>query len=349
MPAARHAVLLYAISMVACGPAGSGTEHKSTDFHFFVPPDAQNVREQSRQNVVEVAYSVATPYPAGRFICELENAVAHDRWHGLREDFMNPGLPTSLIRGWNDIVNGLKKPETHVHGWSSEWLNDEGELLSYWLRYEYPEGAKPALGTLQVQAVRWPAKVVPALVGEKRASQLASLTLRHADHDCSPPIWSRFVKDATGEADPVFSPSDVRVIEEIQINDDIDGVADRIAETIRAKRPGLRVGTPKEDPLLDGARLNLSFACRCKQPGAPNGFYVTEAVAYKPAISGGKWHEPARVLFHWNDGGDPAWKHVSASCFAERVHSPACLSAFHAADISFTDALVSALGDRDTR
>jgi hypothetical protein len=54
-----------------------------TDFQFFMPADAQNVRRESRQNVFETAYTVAIPYPAARFICELDNAVARDGWRGL--------------------------------------------------------------------------------------------------------------------------------------------------------------------------------------------------------------------------------------------------------------------------
>jgi len=353
MPAARHAILFCAISIAAYGPAASEAEQAPVGFHFFVPAGAQNLREHSRQNVVEIAYTVAMRYPAGRFVCELDNAVAHDGWRGLREDFLNPGLPTSLVRGWTDIVNGVKKPETHVHAWSSEWLNDAGDLLSYSLTYEYPEGATPALGTLQVAAVRWPANVARAMVramaGEKRVSQLPSLALRHVDHDCNPPVWSRFVADTTGEANPEFFPTDLNVVEAIEINNDIDGVAGRIADALRGKRPGLRIGTPKKHSFLDGGLLNLTFACRCKHPGAPDGFYVTEAVVYKPAISGREWREPARVLFYWSDDGNPAWKHVSSACFKEQVHSRSCLSAFRAADISFTDALASALGDRDKR
>jgi hypothetical protein len=72
-------------------------------------------------------------------------------------------------------------------------------------------------------------------------------------------------------------------------------------------------------------------------------------MAYEPAIEGRAWREPARVLFYWNDAGDPAWKHVAKSCFQEREHSRSCLAAFQAADISFTEVLSAALGPRDRR
>jgi hypothetical protein len=188
------------------------------------------------------------------------------------------------------------------------------------------------------------------MIGPARVSQLSSLTMRHVDRGCVPPAWSSFVKATTGEADPVFSPTDLGSAEGIQITHDIAGLADRIAQAVRAKNPELHVGTV-QTLLASGnpAYLDFSFACRCKQRGAPDGFYVTEVMVYEPAIESRAWREPARVLFYWNDAGDPAWKHLAKSCFQEREHSRSCLAAFQAADISFTDVLSAALGQRDRR
>jgi hypothetical protein len=346
MPAWRHVVLLCSVLATSCQRT-AGTTGEPSQFQFFIPPDAQNVRNVSRQGMSEVAYEIAMPYPAARFICELDNAIGHGGWRALREDFLNPGTPTSHVRGWNDFINGVKKPQTHEHVWSGSWLSDDSELLLYWLEYEYPEGAKPDFGTLRVKAIRWPANIVQALVGAERVSQLTSFAMRYVERGCTAPPWSRFVTDVARDPDPVFSPMDLSAVDGIEVDSDVGGLADRIADAIRARNPLLPVGTlQKRLSSGDGPSLMFQFACRCKQRGAPDGFYVTEVVVYKPSIAWRTWRDPARVLFYWSDRGDPAWKHVSKACFNERVHSPSCLSAFRAADISFVDALSSALGNR---
>jgi len=296
--------------------------------------------------VPEVSYTIAAPYLPSQFICDLTTNLDHDGWRALREDPLNPGRASSIVEGWGDFINAIKKPETHVHSWSAHWVNDTGDLLLYWLQYEYLEGAKPDFRLLKVHGVRWPAAAARALT-QRSAADLSALTISHPNPGCAVPVpWSEFVRGETREAEPAYLPYEMAGISAIDINEDIDGLADRMVEQIHRKVPGLKIGTvsaPLSSPSFNDATLAFAFACRCRQHGAPDGIYVREVVVYKPSHSHIDWIDPPRVLFYWSDGGDPAWKHVSEACFNERVRSAACTTAFHNADISFTDALTSAL------
>jgi hypothetical protein len=97
------------------------------------------------------------------------------------------------------------------------------------------------------------------------------------------------------------------------------------------------------------ATLDFRAECRCNEGGAPNGFYVREAVLYKHGIQR-EWAEPARVLYYWTDAGTPAWKSgVPSSCFGQKTLSAACKSAFEQADVAFAAAFASTLTELNAR
>jgi hypothetical protein len=346
--------LVVALAVALSGCSGSkpqGSTQAPSDVHFFIPANAQGVKYGGRPEIPEVSYSVETPYPASQFLCDLTTNLDHDHWRALREDPLNPGRASSIVEGWGDFINGLKKPQTHEHSWLTSWVDDKGELLLYALRYDYPEGAKPDFRLLEVSAVRWPADAARALTG-RSAAQLSALTVSPPDPGCAVPVpWSEFVRGQTRESEPAYVPYELKGISAIDIANDIDGLAGRIAQAIQQKHPALKVVTPAAlpSPTVNDAVLTFAFACRCRQRGAPDGFYVTEAVVYKPSVTGLGWNDPARVLFYWSDHGDPAWKHVPAGCFSERTRSQSCATAFLNADISFTNAIVAALGDAKAR
>jgi hypothetical protein len=128
---------------------------------------------------------------------------------------------------------------------------------------------------------------------------------------------------------------------------DIDGLAERIAAALKSRVPHVDVVTSgaarTERP---EALLNFTAECRCREPGAPDGFYIREIVLYTSRVDhSGRWTDPPRVLFHWNDGGLPAWKQVPPHCFSS-TRSASCAEAFRQADVAFVNALASAIGAR---
>jgi hypothetical protein len=329
---------------------------------FFIPDGARNVEHQERQGIHEVTYNVDAAYPASSFLCELTQHLDQRQWRGLREDALNPGSESSLVRGWGDYGNATRQPETHLHSWMAQWRNQDGDLLTYGLQYEYPASAKPELSKLKVFGVIWPAEIVRAQLGS-RADELPALMMpavfpagpKAGDsangRQCSPPQWSEFVSSKSTGAAPVPAlPFELTQVRTIDIQSDIDGLAGRIAAILNARGPGLRVRTV-HDQVSEPPDATLDFRaeCRCNEEGAPNGFYVREAVLYKHG-SQREWSEPARVLYHWTDAGTPAWKsEVSSSCFGQKTLSAACRTAFEQADVAFAAALASTLTELQNR
>jgi hypothetical protein len=236
----------------------------------------------------------------------------------------------------------------------AQWRNQDGDLLTYGLQYEYPVSAKPELSKLKVVGVIWPAHVVRAQLG-RRADELPALMMpamfpgapqagSSTGRDCSQPQWSEFVSSKSGAA-PVWAlPFELEHVRTIDIHTDIDGLAGRIAAILKARVPGLRVRTV-HDQISEPSDATLDFRaeCRCNEGGAPNGFYVREAVLYKHG-SQREWSEPARVLYRWTDAGTPTWKsEVPSACFGQKTLSPVCNAAFEEADVAFAAALASTL------
>jgi len=209
---------------------------------FFIPDGARNVEHQERQGIHEVSYEVDAAYPASSFLCELTQHLDQRQWRGLREDALNPGSESSLVRGWGDYGNATRQPETHVHSWSAEWRNQDGDLLTYGLKYEYPETAKPELSKLKVLGLVWPANVARAQLGS-RADELPALMMPALlpvapktgpsnGPQCSQPQWSEFVSNKSTGAAPVRAlPFELAQVRTIDIERDIDGLAGRIAAT----------------------------------------------------------------------------------------------------------------------
>ena len=342
-------LLVGAMTFVACQPRAE--QEAPVPAAFFVPDGVRNLQQHERQGIRDISYEVDATYPASPFLCELTSHLDQQQWRGLREDALNPGLPSSLVRGWGDYGNATRQPETHVHAWMSPWLNEQGDLLIYALQYEYPEAGTPDLSVLKVSAVMWPASLVRMQLGN-RADQLRALVFATGPESprgdrCRSPQWSDFVRSKSKGAEPVLALSfEFGQVRSIRIQSDIDGLAGRIAARLRAQVPDLRVSTV-HDRVSEAPDATLDFRaeCRCNEAGAPNGFYVREAVLYKSGVRG-RWIEPARVLFHWTDSDEPAWRaQVPAGCLAQQPLSPSCKASFEQADIAFADALASALID----
>lgn len=126
-------------------------------------------------------YELSVPYPAADQLIELASRVAATGFRPLREHPMNPGLPSSFVRGWGDFVDGRKSPELRVYQWMGDWVGPEGEWLEYVLTYSYPEGSTPMLHTLRVDAVLIPADAARASIvdaaGEDHYQKVGTLKL----------------------------------------------------------------------------------------------------------------------------------------------------------------------------
>jgi hypothetical protein len=309
----------------------------------------------SGQTAVE--YVVQVSYPASQFACRVTKHLEALGWRALREDALNPGNPTGVVVGWREIIDSTRDPESRVHMMGTEWLNEQNDLLVYAFTYEYPVASAPDLSTLIVRASLIPEDVVRAHLGA-RTDHLRSLLVaprrdaggsRDVPPDsCSSPTWSDFVAKTVGTDSPAGAlPYELQHIRSIRIMQDIDGLAERIATALKSRVPHVDVvtlgggGTERPEALL-----NFRAECRCKEPGAPDGFYIREIVVYTSRVDrAALWTDPPRVLFHWDDGGLPAWKQVPSHCFSS-TRSASCAEAFRQADVGFVNALASGIAAR---
>lgn len=128
--------------------------------------DVHRVGRDSR--AYELTYRLNSEYPAESVVAQIRAALSPDRWRPLAQDWLNPGNPSGFTRGWSDFVDKTKTPNTIVHVWSAEWRDDDGNLVTYGLRYDssVPPGATtratPDNRKLRVSAAFLPTAVVSA-------------------------------------------------------------------------------------------------------------------------------------------------------------------------------------------
>jgi len=82
-----------------------------------------------------LTYTVPESYPADDAITFIREALRKKGWKPLKEDFMNPGLPTSESRGWDQFDDATHQPPTHVYQWMGDWENNAHDITRYSFEY----------------------------------------------------------------------------------------------------------------------------------------------------------------------------------------------------------------------
>jgi len=107
-----------------------------------------------------VSFSFTEAYPAPKAIQQISSHLRDLAWVPLKEDWLNPGLPSSHVRGWTDFGDNTGNSPRHVHQWGAQWQDSRGNLVAYSLRYAYPEGGPRELRSLWVNGTWFPARSV---------------------------------------------------------------------------------------------------------------------------------------------------------------------------------------------
>ena len=150
------------------GPSSQKEPHSDS---LVVFPSASEIKFMKFQGTDQVTYKVQTTYPADEVISFISMKLRRQGWRPLREDYLNPGLPTSHVRGWTEFRDMTTHPETDVHQWLAQWDNKAGDVAWYTLRYRYPEGKSPDLNTLLVSASYIPSKIAKAMKEDAERSR----------------------------------------------------------------------------------------------------------------------------------------------------------------------------------
>jgi hypothetical protein len=120
-------------------------------------PNAKGVKYYELGGSFQLTYKIATEYPATDSIATISNQLKQNNWIALKEDYLNPGLSSSHVRGWTSFKDSTKKPPQIVHQWIADWENQTGEVIRYWFLYQYESGKPKDLRHLTVTAIFIPA------------------------------------------------------------------------------------------------------------------------------------------------------------------------------------------------
>jgi hypothetical protein len=93
---------------------------------------------------------LAAPVPAQEQIGQVLAHMAQHGWTAQGEDALNPGIPTSTVRGWTSYIDARHPSRTRRYVWTGEWRNAQGDLASYVFSYVIPENGAEALSRMQV-------------------------------------------------------------------------------------------------------------------------------------------------------------------------------------------------------
>jgi hypothetical protein len=135
----RPLACVFALLVLASGLAAC--RHANTAHHtdaMIVCPGAEGVNWEQFQGTDQLAYRVKVEYPADSIIACISKKLSENGWQPLKEDFWNPGLPSSQVRGWTHSTDATVHPEATVDAWATQWQNQAGDVAWYFLQYRYP-------------------------------------------------------------------------------------------------------------------------------------------------------------------------------------------------------------------
>ncbi len=161
-------------ALLGCGRDAAARPPSGLDDALIVLPDAENVRRQTHGDARSASYELNAPFPAAGPILEIVKRLEKLGWTPLKEDSLNPGTPTSMVRGWTSFVDARKPEHVQRYSWASDWKNSGDDRASYAFAYEAPETSKAPLVRLSVRA-----SVYPAELGARMQSEAARLSAQY--------------------------------------------------------------------------------------------------------------------------------------------------------------------------
>jgi hypothetical protein len=164
MEISRPSLLLAATLSVAIGTVAQTRQPpsnlpKGSEGALIVHPLAKNVEYAEFLGSGHLTYKIAVPYPADTVLQFIAKELSEKGWRPLREDFLNPGLPSSHVRGWTQYADATREPHETVHQWLAQWQNEAQELVWLSIQYRYPESKPPQLKTAEVFLAFSPAAI----------------------------------------------------------------------------------------------------------------------------------------------------------------------------------------------
>jgi hypothetical protein len=106
---------------------------------FVLVPGATNIRHFDLQGGrKQLSYRVEAEYPAQSVLDIIKQKLKQRGWSPLAVDYLNPGIPSSIVRGWDYYEDHATEPRASVRVWQADWRR-ERELVTYRLEYRCPD------------------------------------------------------------------------------------------------------------------------------------------------------------------------------------------------------------------
>jgi hypothetical protein len=101
------------------------------------------------EGAIQLSYKLKKDYPASSVLKEISTQLEGAGWQPLKKDYLNPGLPSSYVKGWSDFEDATRPPTTiKVYQWKGSWQDKYGNIVTYIFIYEYPKNKKKKLSYL---------------------------------------------------------------------------------------------------------------------------------------------------------------------------------------------------------
>lgn len=134
--------------MLASLTAFGRQNHQERPLHpnvLIVCKGAIDAKWTTSQGSDQLSYQVKVEYPANSILSCISKALKETGWRPLRDDYWNPGLPSSHVRGWTQFADATVPPTATVDQWVAQWEDKTGNIAWYVLRYRYPPGDRCTL------------------------------------------------------------------------------------------------------------------------------------------------------------------------------------------------------------
>ena len=132
---------------------GRAVEAAERPAALILYPDATGIQFDERGGADRLSYHVSLKFPAISIIQLIADKLGKGGWEALRYDFMNPNRPSSPLQGWQEFLDGTKKPALCVHQWLGEWKDASGNIVIYAFRYKQPKCSTLALTDIQADGL----------------------------------------------------------------------------------------------------------------------------------------------------------------------------------------------------
>ena len=124
--------------LVATVASATGCSRESQQPTALVSPALvilQGARGVQHKTGVEeiLSYELEDPCPAQNAIAAITRHVEQLGWRPRTEDVLNPGIPTSQVRGWNPYEDDVRN--RYVWQWDGQWESPGDEVVWYDLKY----------------------------------------------------------------------------------------------------------------------------------------------------------------------------------------------------------------------